>query len=390
MAIAGVCSLLTGAGCRDRTNATTGDGLSVAPAPASSQVPEGWSLDMRTLVTPAAPASGRLGGQEFRPDEIELDGNQLTFRQGRRPDPQGEIKITLSGGAEFGRGFKLEVTAEQGIAGTPHIHASWKIPADPLPRSDIFIHKYALKLELDKTGSEKLQGRIYLCLPDEAYSFLAGTFEVPAASLSGSQIVGRVTFREPPRQQHHITVGFLGHDSAGTMRSGFVGSDVAPGSNGWVSSSGNRMQWSQKEGVTYRHERVPPGFYLVFMTWGSRAMAWRWIEVKDRMDSTVDLLIDPADLGELEVQVTAGRQPLRVQVVPLPPAGQAAPARLPEAAWQLSAYVASLSVEVPAGKDRAEFPGLRAGRYRVLAGKQAADVVVKAKAAVRLEMTGNK
>jgi hypothetical protein len=43
-------------------------------------------------------------------------------------------------------------------------------------KSQSFTSGYALKLELGEIAGNRLPGKIYLCLPDEAQSRVAGTF----------------------------------------------------------------------------------------------------------------------------------------------------------------------------------------------------------------------
>jgi len=47
-------------------------------------------------------------------------------------------------------------------------------------RRDAYPEGYAMILEFGKASGGKLPGRIYVCLPDEDHSVVAGTFQVKA------------------------------------------------------------------------------------------------------------------------------------------------------------------------------------------------------------------
>jgi len=44
------------------------------------------------------------------------------------------------------------------------------------PESQLYTAKYALRLEFGQESGGKLPGKLYLCLPDESKSCVAGTF----------------------------------------------------------------------------------------------------------------------------------------------------------------------------------------------------------------------
>src|SRR5258708_2421966 len=85
-----------------------GGGSPSVPAPVPTPPPTGGipgqpaaSVDLHQMDTakhtiPDAPASGRLQGRPFNPDRVELEGNKLTFRQGKDFFPDLEIVVLLN------------------------------------------------------------------------------------------------------------------------------------------------------------------------------------------------------------------------------------------------------------------------------------------------------
>jgi hypothetical protein len=131
-----------------------------------------WTLDLTETVYPAATPSGRLRGNGFLCDRATLQGGKLTLRQSNE------------------MGFSVAFFAHQGedLAGKTLVIAANR--ARPLPRVDMrwkedpgrfstrsFYEGYALKAEFGQANEGRMAGKIYLSLPDEAKSFVAGTFD---------------------------------------------------------------------------------------------------------------------------------------------------------------------------------------------------------------------
>jgi hypothetical protein len=342
-------------------------------------------MDLKAMDPPNTPAAGRIGGQEFRPDRVEYDGNILTFRQGK--DFFADREIKLMGFTEAGLN---QVATPDKEFGVPQVHVSWKQPGGTLPETQMHLSKYALKLEVGKPQGGRVPGKIYLCLPDQAKSFLAGTFTLDAASIGGARITGRVTIKGDASKTIKLSASYLGHDASGKLHSGHCGFSFQPGFTGFVSSFASRLESSKEDGITFRHDNIVPGTYLVLIAWDDRSLGWQWVEVKGPGEVRIDLTIDPAALGELEVTLPAKTKERRVRLLPLDKDG-----RLPDKAgrasalaMQLSNYVQATSTEAPMGQDRVTFPGVRAGTYRVLAGEAAADATVKAGQTAKVTLKG--
>ena len=72
-----------------------------------------------------------------------------------------------------GKTFNVEY--EHGY-NAPHIHMKYRKEGKKVPETEMFMSKYAMRLEFGQIEGGALSGKIYLCLPDEEKSFVAGTF----------------------------------------------------------------------------------------------------------------------------------------------------------------------------------------------------------------------
>ena len=292
-----------------------------------------------------------------------------------------EIKVIFFGATELGEGSKWEVGADNKFgASVPHIHTGWNVAGKQLPEMGMHINKYALKLEFGKAAGGKIPCKIHLSLPDAAKSFLAGSFSIDASAFAGSKVHGTITIKGEWKKPIKIDVGYVGQSAPGKPKSGYAGFTIAPGNFGSVSSFATKLESKEGGGITFTHGRVPPGSYLVLVTWDEKSLDWRWIDVKDQPEIRIDLTIDPTALGELEVKLPADAKNRHVQLLPLDKDGQ-----LPKSAGnatslaiQLSNHGAATQLEAPAGKDRVKFTAVRAGIYRVVLGDKTADATVAA------------
>ena len=60
----------------------------------------------------------------------------------------------------------------------PHVYIKRTFPNEQLPKVLSHTDKYAMKLAFGEKKDGKLPGTIYICLPDQNESFVAGTFSV--------------------------------------------------------------------------------------------------------------------------------------------------------------------------------------------------------------------
>lgn len=137
-------------------------------------------------VIPERPVKGNINHTTFAPDIVDIESGVLTFRQGDGPLAT-EVKIflyTKPWEVPVARSFKLM----QPVAGgqSPHIRVRSPELGQNAPRQREYTEKYTLLLELGQEKDKKLPGKIYLMLPDEDKSQIAGTFE---AAIRGFRVV---------------------------------------------------------------------------------------------------------------------------------------------------------------------------------------------------------
>ncbi len=136
-----------------------------------------WKKDVSKAKIPATAVTGKAHGVDFKVEKATLENGILKLRQGKDffADQGFSIFTFLKKGEKLD-GKKFAVKADDGF-GSPHIHFGYKVEGKSLPKTETFMDKYSMRLEFGKTVKKKIPGKIYLCLPDDAKSFIVGTFE---------------------------------------------------------------------------------------------------------------------------------------------------------------------------------------------------------------------
>jgi hypothetical protein len=126
-----------------------------------------------------------------------LDGTTLSLREASGA-PQ-DVGIAIPLGRRWGgdlAGKSVEITPDQRPP-LPRIIISWRDEQQHSARQ-VFTNGYALKLAFDQESEGRLPGRIYLCLPDEAKSVVAGTFDAAVHKGKGASPKGPKPKAPPP------------------------------------------------------------------------------------------------------------------------------------------------------------------------------------------------
>ncbi len=135
---------------------------------------------------PATPAKGEIHGMPFVVESSRIENGVLTLRLGKDVTADLEVKVMLSTPPwEVPAGKSFKVNGRAG-AGAPQIVLAWKEPGQTAPSEQKFTDKYTLALDFGQEKDNKLPGKIYLTLPDEVKSNVAGTFD---ADIKGFRIV---------------------------------------------------------------------------------------------------------------------------------------------------------------------------------------------------------
>jgi len=131
-----------------------------------------WTLDFSDVKFPDAPVWGSIHERAFNPDRAVLTGSNLTLRAGRSgPIELGLTIFFFNRQAEELSGKTAEIKTNDTIA--PRVVLRWK-ETDRV--SETYRSGYAMKIEFGPLANNAIPGKIFLCLPDESKSWIAGTF----------------------------------------------------------------------------------------------------------------------------------------------------------------------------------------------------------------------
>jgi hypothetical protein len=172
---------------RDRIFKPTGArvGTNTAPSPAALPVvlnaaypvPTNisWTLDLTNAAIPDSVAAGRIHGSGFLCEKAVLRGGLLTLSQGAKwPWDLGFALHLFARQGEELSGKTVEIGPERPRA--PRVVLRWK-DEQHQPATETITSGYALKLTFGQAANSHISGQIYVCLPDETKSFVAGTFD---------------------------------------------------------------------------------------------------------------------------------------------------------------------------------------------------------------------
>lgn len=133
-----------------------------------------WTLNLATAKIPDTPASGNVMGRTFTLERAVIQAGRLDLRQGPKWPPDVGVSIHLFAERSEDLAGKT-VVLESTRTNSPRVILRWKDAQDSAVTKD-FRKSYAARVEFGQVISNRLTGKIYLALPDEAKSYAAGTF----------------------------------------------------------------------------------------------------------------------------------------------------------------------------------------------------------------------
>ncbi len=154
-------------------------------APAGSPTAE-KSAKTDAPAIPPTPAKGQVHGKPFLVESSSIENGLLVLKLGKDVSADLEIQIMLltpQWEVPAGKSFKMPGTAG---AAAPQVVLLWKEAGQSESSEQKFKDKYVLTLEFGQEKDKKLPGKIYLSLPDETKSNVAGTFE---ADIKGFRLI---------------------------------------------------------------------------------------------------------------------------------------------------------------------------------------------------------
>jgi hypothetical protein len=134
-----------------------------------------WTDDVNELTLPETPVVGRLNGWDFALTQAQWRDTKLILRQ-NGGDPEGlrlVITFPLKGG-ELVPGKTFRVGAADSPFNTP-IRMIWKAEGGR-DQDKLITSGYVLRIQFDAVSKTRVSGRLHVCLPDTAHSWVAGSF----------------------------------------------------------------------------------------------------------------------------------------------------------------------------------------------------------------------
>lgn len=141
-----------------------------------------WSLELSLAKIPDGGANGSISGAPFVVQTARIDpigtAHVLSLRQGVAPAIDREVIIYLHlGPGETLGGHHWLVSQDLRPPAAPQIVKRWKTDPKYAPQQASYPGGYAMKLDLGTNTDNVITGRIYLALPDQQQSVVAGTFK---------------------------------------------------------------------------------------------------------------------------------------------------------------------------------------------------------------------
>ena len=138
-----------------------------------------WTLDLTNAMFPDETAAGEIHGRNFVCRQAVLQNGLLILRVESGWQSKITANIFVSTNA-FSTNAATILSGKSFVVGTNHtgfapgVSLFWR--DGDLRVMEMFTNNFAMKLEFGSLSNNQLPGKIYLCLPDEAKSYVAGTF----------------------------------------------------------------------------------------------------------------------------------------------------------------------------------------------------------------------
>jgi len=164
-----------------------------------------YTLDVAQAKIPEGRVNGTISGTNFVSETARLDAvggaAVLRFFQGQLTSPDREILIYLHPKAsDKMSGMTLSINSDSRGFGLPTVTKLWKPNPKYAAQTKPFSFGYALKLELGQITNGIVPGKVFVALPDNEQTVVAGVFNaattltdaggVPAAAAPGAVPAG--------------------------------------------------------------------------------------------------------------------------------------------------------------------------------------------------------
>ena len=132
-----------------------------------------WMLDLATAFIPEDRAAGRIHGQDFICERAFIQSGTLTLRAGAHGTVELGVLINFKGAQPeslSGQSINVATNADKAA----NVMLRWL--EDGQQKKENFDDRYAMRLEFGPLVGNRLPGKIYLCMPDDGKSYVAGAF----------------------------------------------------------------------------------------------------------------------------------------------------------------------------------------------------------------------
>jgi hypothetical protein len=366
-------------GCEDRKYSSP----DIASAPSAQSQTSASVANSASPVdgpTTSSELNGQIRGKEFKPDRIVLEGDTLRFCKGKEHSSEQEIRFRLpvpEGERLGGREWKIG-----GQYGDPDLTLNSRVAGVP-DSAQIHGQEYEMKLRFTNQTATSVEGTIDIQFKNPEKTWLRGPFTAeyrksttaPLDESDAPFVHGKVIQKGNDKAHWDISVGFVGIGVDGKPYSNAAGFPVIAGQGASVTSAMRAPQVTSfanhlTAGLIYRHWKVPPGDYLVFVRKDDAMFDWKRLSLQENSQIKLDLTIDLLNAGEVKFVLPKSSEP---HVLAMVPAGIDMPDLGPDA--HLFFTVArpkpgetTTTVQVPPGKYRAMFGKVEA-TVDVVAGK---------------------
>ncbi|MBA4187936.1 MAG: hypothetical protein C0467_07945 [Planctomycetaceae bacterium] len=365
-------------------------------------------MDPAKHVIPPGSVTGRIGGVDVTA-EARIEGQNLVLQKPEAA-PGDNWRVSIELPVEPGREGSPQrmVLKPEDVLGPTGWTVFVNFPRPVIRQWEVFSFKgswadtnplgwrggCAITLEWGKRENGKLPGKVFLAIPDlpelPSGNVLAGTFVAdcprqandPPGPDDVPYVKGAVAVRGAAPNAN-LKVGYVGALAEERFCLGATVVDLdarqyarsnydKPHVSTLIAGDGKAVP-SQ-----YEHSKLTPGRYLVFASIQDGPMTWRWVEVKPGATLTVDLSLDAAMVGGLEI-VPPLEEVTKVQMAPVD-MGQPPPT---DGLFEGIALQLGLEAKIVARK--AKFTNLAPGRYEVRAAKQTRTIEIVAGKTVELD-----
>jgi hypothetical protein len=139
-----------------------------------------WSLDTEVTDIPAARLNGTVAGTNFVADICRFEKTGavyfLQLRMGTNAIPDRELTIFLRPKPGVSVETNSWIVTKDLKSGVPQVKKKWKTGARAMAERT-FGNGYVMKLELGKFEEGIISGKLYLALPDNEQTVIAGQFD---------------------------------------------------------------------------------------------------------------------------------------------------------------------------------------------------------------------